>query len=111
MRRRCLDDEIPSTNDPSEIPEGLSPALVPLLYFELSHENVIIRVDRKQWSNSPLVVVFRDPLHIDAAERELRPGPDNISRWENRDTHYDLEAGWRCNQTGQCLSGPLPKGD
>jgi hypothetical protein len=41
----------------------------------------------------------------------LRPENLNVSRWENRDTHYDLESDWRCNQTGHCLSGPLRDGN
>jgi len=89
----------------------LSAALAALYEFELSRGNVVVRVDRNMWTNSPLVVVFRDPLQIAAARNEMEPDPQTISAWENRDTHYDLEAGWRCNATGQCLSGPLAKTD
>jgi hypothetical protein len=93
-----------TTNPPSD----LSPALFPLYHLEVAMGNTVLRVDRKRWSRSPMVVVFRNPLQLEAVAKELQVEIENVSRWENRDTHYDLEAGWRCEQTGHCLSGPLP---
>jgi hypothetical protein len=88
-------------------PRDLSADLRLLYEFELSMGNSVARIDRNLWSSCPLAIVFRDPLHLDeAAERLVLPG--TVSRWENRDTHYDPEAGWRCATTGHALSGPLP---
>ncbi|HEY7087741.1 MAG TPA: hypothetical protein VH518_06595 [Tepidisphaeraceae bacterium] len=84
----------------------LSPGLRPLYQLELSMGNVVVRVDRGAWSACPLAVVFRDPLHFEQAMATLTI-PPIVRRWENRDSHYDLEAGWTCEQTRQSISGPL----
>lgn len=49
----------------------LSPALVPIYELELSLGNAVARVDRNAWSNCPLSVVMRDPLHFDAIAQML----------------------------------------
>jgi hypothetical protein len=89
-------------------PRDLSPDLRLLYEYELSLGNAVVRIDRNLWSGCPLAVIFRDPLHLDEAAAALSL-PPTVTRWENRDTHYDLEAGWRCQSTRHSLSGPLPQ--
>jgi hypothetical protein len=87
-------------------PRDLSADLRLLYEFELSMGNTVARIDRNLWSSFALTIVFHDPLHIPQAIERLTLSP-HVGRWENRDTHYDLEAGWRCASTGHALSGPI----
>lgn len=86
--------------------EELSHQLTPIYDLELSLGNVVLRMDRNKWSRCPLAIIFRDPLHFEQAVSRLAI-PACVRRWENRDSHYDLEAGWTCDETGHSLSGPL----
>lgn len=86
----------------TELPEDLSPALREIAERELAAGNAVVSVNRGMWSRSPLVVVFRDRLHFD----QIKPR-DEITKFENRDTHYDLEAGYICETTRHSISGPL----
>ncbi len=85
--------------------DDLSPHLRALYDLELSLGNVIVRTDRDAWTQCPLAVVFHDPLHFDDAKQLIIP--DCVKRWESRDPHYAIEAGWFCEQTRHSLSGPL----
>jgi hypothetical protein len=84
----------------------LSPHLRPIHDLELSLGNVLLRTETDAWSGCPLAVVFRDRLHFDDVAKRLAL-PDEVTRWENRDTHYDLEAGFRCADTRHTIAGPL----
>jgi hypothetical protein len=92
-------------------PHNLSPNLRLLYEFELSLGNVVARIDRNLWSSCPLAIVFRDRLHMREAIERLTLAP-GVARWENRDTHDGLDAGWRCATTGHALFGPMaaPRG-
>ncbi len=89
------------------IPDDLSPALLPLVEFELSLGNLIKRVDEKFWTRCPLAIVFAGPLHFAQA---LAKGliSEGIQRWECRDPHYEIEAGYVDPVTCHTLSGPVP---
>ena len=90
---------------------SLSENLIPIHDYELSLGNEVLRRDENMWSKCPLDVVFKDPLHFEEIRRDLHL-PTSVEYWENHDTHYDLEAGFMCKETGHSLSGPLsqPKG-
>ena len=88
-----------------EMPADLSEELVPLYHLERSLGNVVLRIDRDVWTKCPLAVVFRDPIHFEQAAAIVLP--DSVIRWESRDPHYEVEAGWSCAKTCHTLSGPI----
>ncbi len=84
----------------------LSERLVPIHDYELSLGNKVLRMEELIWTKTPLAVVFQHPLHFAEIAQNLVL-PASVERWENHDTHYDLEAGFVCTETGHTLSGPL----
>jgi hypothetical protein len=84
----------------------LSANLLAIHDYELSLGNEVVRRDEQMWSKCPLSVVFKHPLHFEEIAHDLTL-PAAVERWENRDGHYDLEAGFVCKETGHSLSGPL----
>jgi len=84
----------------------LSKNLRPIYEYELQSGNSVVSVDEPAYTDCPLEVVFRDPLHFDDISRYLSL-PDAVEKWENRDTHYPLQAGFYCNETKHSLAGPL----
>ena len=88
--------------------EKLSPDLRPIVELELALGNAIHCVQSEGWSRCPLAVAFEQPLHFaEIAERLTLP--DTVERWENRDPHYDIEAGFSCEKTRHAIAGPIPK--
>ena len=85
----------------------LSKNLAPIHDFELSLGNHELRREELMWTKTPLAIIFEQPLHFAEIAQNLLL-PPSVERWENHDTHYDLEAGYVCNETGHTLSGPLP---
>lgn len=84
----------------------LSKTLKPLLDFELARGNEIERVDRPAGTKCPLAVIFKKPLDF-KGYTDSNGSPSGVSKWENRDRHYPLEAGYVCEKTRQALAGPI----
>jgi hypothetical protein len=89
--------------------ENLSPDLRPIVDLELSLGNQIRFVQTEGWSRCPLVVTFERPLHFAEIAEKLRL-PEAVTRWENRDPHYDIEAGFSCEKTRHAIAGPIAEG-
>ncbi|HYE19932.1 MAG TPA: hypothetical protein VEA69_15895 [Tepidisphaeraceae bacterium] len=90
----------------TSIPANLSPALRPLADLELALGNTVARTEIDTWSACPLAVVFTHPIHFGDVRARTLLAP-SIERWENRDPHYSLEAGYRDPPSRHTLAGPL----
>jgi hypothetical protein len=90
----------------TQIPD-LSESLASVIDFELSRGNRIERIDRPAGTRCPLAVIFALPLDIEGYRR-LHQLPPGVSTWENRDRHYDLEAGYICERSRHAIAGPIP---
>ena len=89
------------------IVQDLSANLRGVLEFEVAHGNSIVRVDRPAGSQCPLAVIFAQPLgmvEFNACNNNMASG---VETWENRDTHYPLEAGYICKRTRHTVAGPI----
>ena len=89
----------------AHIPD-LAESLDGLLGFELARGNTVVRVDRPAGSRCPLAVILARPLDIAQFKASNRL-PDGVETWENRDSHYLLEAGYICKRTRHAQAGPL----
>jgi hypothetical protein len=85
---------------------GLSTSLQPVLTFEVSRGNRVARIDRPAGSRCPLAVILERPLDF-VAFRGKHALTDGVRTWENRDSHYPLEAGYVCEATGHAVVGPI----
>jgi hypothetical protein len=56
-----------------------------------------------------LAVNFREPLHTTEI-RERLSLPEFVEYWECRDSHYELQSGYKCTRSGHVVAGPLPRG-
>ena len=83
----------------------LSKSLKDIVDYELSVGNQIVRIDRPAGTKCPLAVVFKTRLDFNGF-RENVGVLDSVSKWENKDRHYDLEAGYVCDKTGQAIAAP-----
>ena len=86
--------------------DELSKNLRNIYEYEVALGNEVLRVDEPAGSNCPLAVVFRQPLHFTEIAANLVV-PAAVERWENRDTHYSLEAGFVCRESRHSIAGPL----
>ncbi len=84
----------------------LSKVLKPIVDYELQNGNEIERIDRPAGTKCPLAIVFKKPLDFSGYEK-LYGKPSGVDKWENRDRHYDLEAGYVCEKTRQAMAGPI----
>ena len=84
----------------------LAKSLSAILAFELARGNTVIRVDRPAGTRCPLAVILARRLDI-AGFKASHEFPDCVGTWENRDSHYPLEAGYICERTRHALAGPL----
>jgi hypothetical protein len=89
----------------ADIPD-LAKSLQGALDFELARGNTVVRIDRPAGSRCPLAVILARPLAI-ALFKASNGLPDGVGTWENRDSHYPLEAGYICERTRHALAGPL----
>ena len=96
----------PVKRSPTEGIERLSADLRPIVDLELSLGNQIRFVQTEGWSRCPLVVTFERPLHLAEAKARLKL-PETVETWENRDPHYDIEAGFSCGKTRHAVAGPI----
>jgi len=87
----------------------LSQNLTPIYEIELRLGNVVQSIDEPAGSKCPLALNFLHQLHI-AEIRDQIALPASVEYWENRDSHYPMQNGYRCNVTGHVISGPLPTG-
>jgi len=83
--------------------DDLSDTLKPICELEINLGNEVEGVHRDMWSNCPLSVVFKKPLHHDAI---AKLGLSGVEYWENKDTHYSLESGYVCKTTRHSIAGP-----
>jgi hypothetical protein len=96
----------PAKRSPTEGIERLSPDLRPIVELELSLGNQIRFVQTEGWSRCPLAVSFEKPLHFAEIQSRLKL-PETVKTWENRDPHYDIEAGFACEKTRHAIAGPI----
>lgn len=89
----------------TDIPD-LAENLSAILAFELARGNTVVRIDRPAGSRCPLAVILARPLDI-AGFKSSHGLPSSVDTWENRDSHYPLEAGYICERTRHALAGPL----
>ncbi|NOZ13030.1 MAG: hypothetical protein GXO69_05200 [Acidobacteria bacterium] len=85
---------------------SLSRHLKPIVKLELKLGNTVSRIDEPGGTDCPMAVVFSRPLHFYEIRKELVLSKV-IEKWENRDAHYDLEAGFACRETGHIVAGPF----
>lgn len=85
----------------------LSDDLRPIHDLEIELGNAVVRIDAPAGTACPLAVVFRDPIHFEAAAARLAL-PDSVDRWINRDPHYPIEEGYYSKISRHTLAGPLP---
>ena len=89
----------------NNVPE-LSESLRGVLEFEIARGNSIVRVDRPAGSRCPLAVIFAQSLDF-SGFNATNGLPSGVDTWENRDSHYPLEAGYMCERTRHAVAGPL----
>ena len=86
--------------------QQLTENLKPIVDYEISRGNKILRIDCPAGTLCPLAVVFEKSLDIAAFIKKYGM-PDKVEIWSNTDRHYPLEKGYVCEKTRQALSGPL----
>jgi len=86
--------------------KSLSKHLNPIVELELKLGNAVVRIDEPAGTHCPLAVVFSHPLHFYDIKKQLVLDPV-VERWQNRDPHYALEAGFVCKETGHTVAGPM----
>lgn len=85
----------------------LSKALRPIYNLELELGNEVAYTAEPAGTECPLCIGFKQPLHFDEIAARLVPLP-TVRKWESRDPHYDIEAGFACQTTRHTLAGPIP---
>lgn len=88
------------------VPADLSSSLKPMVEFEVARGNTVVRVDRPAGTRCPLAVIFANPFDI-PRYKATHGLPPAVKAWENRDAHYEIEAGYLCENTRHAISGPL----
>ena len=86
--------------------KSLSKHLNPIVELELKLGNAVVRIDEPGGTHCPLAVVFNHPLHFYEIRKKLVLD-EVVEMRENRDPHYDLEAGFVCRETGHIVVGPM----
>ena len=86
--------------------DNLSDTLKPIVNYELHRGNIIERIDRPAGTRCPLAVIFKKPLDFNGFEKN-NGKLAGVDRWENRDRHYDLEAGYVCEKTRHAIAAPI----
>ncbi|RLE18702.1 MAG: hypothetical protein DRJ14_03000 [Acidobacteria bacterium] len=86
--------------------KGLSRHLSSIVELELKLGNIVLRIDEPRGTRCPMAVVFSQPLHFYEIKNQLILDKA-VERWENRDAHYDIEAGVVCRETGHTVAGPF----
>jgi hypothetical protein len=86
--------------------DKLSKSLRGIYEYEIALGNRVVSVAEPAGTNCPLSVVFEQPLHFGEIAANVAL-PVGVEKWENRDTHYSLEAGFLCRETRHCIAGPL----
>jgi hypothetical protein len=107
--RQSLQGPAPSVDEiAQEVRNKLSPNLLPVYDLEIKLGNKVVSVYEPAGTFCPLAVNFLSPVHI----KEIRSSlllPDVVKWLENHDLHYPIEGGYKCEETGQILIGPLSK--
>ena len=94
-------------NMATNVVPSLSNNLRPLFEREIELGNRVLRIDEPAGTKCPLAVVFANPLHFGELGSLAEGLGSAVRKWENRDLHYPIEAGFVCHETNQVLAGPL----
>ena len=78
-----------------------------ILDYELQHGNEVERIDEGFWTLGKLIIVMKKPLRLidDSESRKNLDG--SIEFWECRDTHYEVQAGFSCDETKEDIVAPI----
>jgi hypothetical protein len=88
------------------VPAWISENFRVLVAHELALGNPIARIDQPAGTRCPLAVNFVKPLDFSGFAR-LHQLPVGVETWENRDAHYDIQAGYICTRTRHVIAGPI----
>ena len=80
--------------------------LRPILQLEIALGNEIQSVAVDTWTETPLAVSLKRPLHLEEIRTKLGAPSAQLKLWTNTDTHYPLETGFVCVETRHSLAGP-----
>ncbi len=84
----------------------LSKYLQPIYDLIIASGNKVERIDEPAGTKCPLAIIFKNKINKEVIEQKLKLLP-NVQYWENKDSHYPLEAGYSCKVTGHVIAGPL----
>jgi hypothetical protein len=85
----------------------LSADLRPIYELELRLGNQLVGVGSPAGTACPLAIIFRDSIHFQEIGERLEL-PASVIRWDNTDSHYPIESGYRSSTSGHALAGPTP---
>ena len=88
------------------IRKRLSLTLSPIYELEISLGNIVARVDEPAGTSCPFAVILKNRLHHNEIKTALTLSPE-VEKWENKDRHYPLEAGYVCRISKHVIAGPL----
>jgi hypothetical protein len=83
----------------------LCPHLKPVYDLEISLSNILKQVEEYAYTKCDLAVVLAKPLHFNEIEKQIKL-PSSVKRWENKDSHYSIEAGYFCQTCKHSIAGP-----
>jgi hypothetical protein len=74
--------------------------------FEVAHGNFVTAISAPAGTKCSYEVIFSEPLKIIGTTNAMQL-PEFLQYWENRDPHYDIEAGYFCPKHKHSVAGPL----
>ncbi len=90
----------------TEIDERLCKTLHSIYALEISLGNSIASIDTLGYTKCPFAINFKNRLHFEEISKQLEL-PESVERWENKDSHYSVQAGYFCNKYKHSIAGPL----
>ena len=73
--------------------------------YEITHGNMVLRIDEPAGTECPYAVIFAEPLKIWGTP-DTGNIPKVVEYWESRDPHYARESGFVCTQHRHAIAGP-----